>query len=64
MMANPFVAILEQMRHVLISPQYPNAVQAIGGTGMLMIPVGIGLAIVVAGFLLFDRQAPKVAEQL
>lgn len=64
MMANPFVAILEQMRHALISPAYPNAAQAIGGAGMLMIPVGIGLAIVVAGFLLFDRQAPKIAEQL
>jgi ABC-2 type transport system permease protein len=64
MMANPFSAILEQMRHVLISPRYPNAAQAIGGPAMLMIPVGIGLAVIVFGFLLFDREAPRVAEQL
>lgn len=64
MMANPFVAILEEMRHVLISPAYPTAVKAIGGPAMLMIPVGIGVAVVVFGYLIFDREAPKVAEQL
>lgn len=64
MMVNPFVAILQQMRHVLISPKYPDAAHAIGGLGMLMIPVGIGVAVVVGGLIVFDRQAPKVAEQL
>jgi ABC-2 type transport system permease protein len=64
MMANPFVAIIVQARHVLISPAYPSAASAIGGTSMLLIPIGIGLAVLVIGFLIFDRQAPRVAEQL
>jgi ABC-2 type transport system permease protein len=64
LMANPFAALLEQARHVLIDPSYPSAASALGGTAMLMIPIGIVLVIIVVGFLLFDRQAPKVAERL
>lgn len=64
LMANPFAALLEQARHVLIDPSYPSAASAMGGIAMLMIPVGIALTVILAGFLLFDRQAPKVAERL
>jgi ABC-2 type transport system permease protein len=64
LMANPFAAILEQARHAFVNPAYPSAASAIGGYGMLMIPVGIVLAVLVIGFVTFDRQAPKVAEQL
>lgn len=64
LMGNPFAAILEQARHVFISHSYPTAASAIGGTALLMIPVGIGVAALIGGFLLFDREAPRVAEQL
>jgi ABC-2 type transport system permease protein len=64
LMANPFAALLEQARHAFVDPSYPSAATAIGGTAMLMIPVGITVVVVIAGFLLFDRQAPKVAELL
>ena len=49
---------------MFISPSYPSAVDAIGGWGLLMIPLGISVAALVGGFFLFDRQAPRVAEQL
>jgi ABC-2 type transport system permease protein len=64
LMANPFAAILQQARHVFISHRYPSAAHAIGGGGLILIPIGIALAAVVGGFLIFDRQAPRVAEQL
>jgi ABC-2 type transport system permease protein len=64
LMANPFAAILEQARHVFIDHSYPSAASAIGGGGLILIPIGIGVATLVGGFLLFDRQAPRVAEQL
>jgi ABC-2 type transport system permease protein len=64
MLANPFVAILVQARHVLIDPSYPSASSAIGGGAMILIPIGIGIAVLLVGFLIFDRQAPRVAEQL
>jgi ABC-2 type transport system permease protein len=64
LMINPFAAILEQARHMFVSPAYPSASTVLGGTAMLMIPVGIALATVVLGFLFFDHEAPRVAEQL
>jgi ABC-2 type transport system permease protein len=65
MMANPFVAVLEQARHAVIDPSsYPSAANAIGGGAMILIPIGIAIAVIVFGFLLFDHEAPRVAEQL
>jgi ABC-2 type transport system permease protein len=64
LLSNPFAALLEQTRHVLISHRYPSAASAIGGGTMLLIPIGISIVALVGGFLLFDREAPRVAEQL
>lgn len=64
LMANPFAALLQQARHSLIDPRYPTAAHQIGGTALLMIPVAIGVVTLIGGFLLFDREAPRVAEQL
>ncbi len=64
LMCNPFAAILQESRHVFIDPAYPTAAEAIGGTALLMIPIGIGLVTLIGGFILFDRRAPQVAEQL
>jgi ABC-2 type transport system permease protein len=64
LLANPFASVLEEARHVFISPRYPSAASAIGGFGLLMIPIGISVAALVGGFLLFDHEAPRVAEQL
>jgi ABC-2 type transport system permease protein len=64
LMANPFAALLQQSRHVLIDPSYPTAAQAIGGDGLLAIPIGIGVVTLIFGFFVFKRRAPLVAEQL
>lgn len=64
LIANPFAALLEQARHVFISHRYPSAASAIGGGALVLIPIGIALVAVVGGFVLFDRRAPRVAEQL
>ena len=64
LMANPFAALLQQSRHAFIDHSYPTAASAIGGSTLLMIPIGIGVVALIGGFLLFDREAPWVAEQL
>jgi ABC-2 type transport system permease protein len=64
LMANPFAAILEQARHAFVDPAYPSAASALGGHAMLLIPLGIVVAVLVVGYATFDRQAPRVAEQL
>ena len=64
LLANPFAAILQEARHVFIDPGYATASSAIGGTGLLLVPLGLSAIALVGGFLLFDREAPRVAEQL
>ncbi len=64
LMANPFAAVLEQARHAFVSAEFPTAAEAIGGGLLILIPIGIALATLVIGFVVFDRQAPYVAERL
>lgn len=64
MLANPFVAVLQQARHALIDPRHPTPVHAFGTGTLILIPVGLALSAIVIGFFVFDRAAPRVAEQL
>ncbi len=65
MMANPFVARTAAGPPCRdLAAAYPSAATAIGGGAMILIPIGIALAAIVGGFLVFDREAPRVAEQL
>jgi ABC-2 type transport system permease protein len=64
MLCNPFATILQQARHALVAPSHPSAAEAIGGTGLLLIPIAIAIAVIAAGFLRFRRTAPRIAEAL
>lgn len=63
-MCNPLAAIIEQLRHAVIDPQAPSAAEAIGGAAWLLIPVGIVVGLFALGFWVFNREAPRVAEEL
>jgi ABC-2 type transport system permease protein len=63
-MANPLAAIIQQFRHLLLGPSVPTAAKAIGGTEWLLIPAGILIGVTVLGFVVFNRIAPRAAEQL
>jgi ABC-2 type transport system permease protein len=63
-MVNPLAALIQQTRHALIDPTAPTAAEAIGGAGWLLIPAAIIVGTLVGGFLVFDRMAPKIAEEL
>jgi ABC-2 type transport system permease protein len=64
MALNPIGALLQQARHAMLGPAYADAATAAGGSARLLIPIGITLAAFVFGFLYFDRQAPRIAEEL
>lgn len=64
MAMNPLAAILIQMRHVVIDPSAPTAVEAVGGWAYTLIPIGLAVAVLVAGLLVFRREAPRIAEEL
>ncbi len=63
-MCNPLAAVVQQARHALIDPTSPSAGQAIGGDTRLLIPLGITLFLAVVGFWYFNREAPRIAEEL
>jgi ABC-2 type transport system permease protein len=61
---NPVAVILEQFRHAVIDPGAPTAAAAAGGTVRLLVPLGILVAAVLIGYRVFDRAAPRIAEEL
>lgn len=63
-MLNPLAAILEQVRHALIDPAAPSAAAAAGGAERLLIPAGILVAVFALGLWVFNREAPRIAEEL
>ena len=61
---NPIASILNQMRHALVDPNAPSAADLIGGAWKLVIPAGIVIAVFALGWFVFNREAPRIAENL
>jgi ABC-2 type transport system permease protein len=61
---NPLGAIVVESRHVLIDPSAPNVWQAAGGGNRLLVPAAIVLGTLALGFWVFNREAPRIAEEL
>ena len=61
---NPLAPIIQGARHSLIDPTAPTAAQAAGGTLNLLIAMGIIVGIFGLGFWIFNREAPRIAEEL
>lgn len=64
MMFNPFTAILTQARHAFVDPGNPTAAEAIGNGWLLLVPAGITVVLLVVAFRVFEREAPRIAEEL
>jgi len=63
MVSSPLAAILVQARHAVIGTG-PSAAAAIGGWARMPIPIGISLALIACGVIVFKRSAPDLAERL
>ena len=61
---NPLATILVQARHSLIDESAPNSWDAAGGFEYLLIPGAIVVGLFVLGFWVFNREAPRIAEEL
>lgn len=64
LMMNPLAVIIQQFRHAVIDPSHPSAAAAAGGWTMLLIPAAILVVLLVVSYRYFDREAPRVAEDL
>ena len=62
-MLNPFAAIIQAAKHAFV-PSSMSAAEAAGGTLNLMVPLAIILGTFVLGFYVFNREAPRIAEEL
>ena len=63
-MLNPLGALLQQMRHWFIDPTAPTAHSVAGSWALLAIPLGLVVGVLVVGFWYFNREAPRIAEEL
>jgi len=63
-MCNPLAAVIQQLRHAMISPTAASAAEALGSTAAVLVPLGLVVATFVVGLWVFDRMAPKLAEDL
>jgi ABC-2 type transport system permease protein len=61
---NPVSAALQQFRHAIITHDTPSVGQALGSNVALLGPLAVVGVIFVLGFVVFNRTAPYVAENL
>jgi ABC-2 type transport system permease protein len=61
---NPLATILVQARHSLIDENAPNSWDVAGGFQYLLIPGTIVVVLLALGFWVFNREAPRIAEEL
>lgn len=64
LLLNPLTPLFEQARKWVIDPGAPGAVSASGGWTHLLAPIAIFAAICVLGAWYFNREAPRIAEEL
>lgn len=63
-MLNPLAVIFEQFKHAFINPATPGVAALLGSKAALLVPIAIVVATFAIGFLVFNRIAPRVAEDL
>ncbi len=64
MLASPVAAAIQQVRHAAVDPAYLSIGQVYGSPAGVLIPVGITAVTLLAGWLVFRHEAPRMAEDL
>jgi ABC-2 type transport system permease protein len=63
-LCSPFAAVLQQARHAFIDPSHISVADAMGNDLLLLVPLAIIVVVFAVGFVVFDRAAPRIAENL
>ena len=64
LLLNPLAPLFAQSRVWMVDPSAPTFTEAMGGAIFWLYPALVLIAVLVLGIWLFDRDAPRVAEQL
>lgn len=62
--SSPIGAIIVQMYKAFVNPAAPSATEAVGGGLRFLLPVGLIVVVFCLGMWLFNREAPRIAENL
>jgi ABC-2 type transport system permease protein len=63
-LCNPFAFLLAEARHLFIDPSWASPFDAMSSPWLAVVPLSMIVAAPILGFLVFRREAPKVAEDL
>lgn len=63
-MCSPLASVLQQFRHAMVNRAVESAGSATGSQFALAIPIAITVGLFALGFWVFNRTAPRVAEDL
>lgn len=61
---NPVATVIQETRHLVLGDGTPSAADAMGDPALLLVPLFIVVGVAVAGYVVFDKLAPRVAERL
>jgi ABC-2 type transport system permease protein len=61
---SPLAPIFELARKWVVDPTAPGPAEAAGGAVWLLIPIAIFVVICVLAVWIFNREAPRIAEEL
>jgi ABC-2 type transport system permease protein len=64
LLVNPLAAVVQQARYAFVNNDIPAAASAMGGVLTLLGPILITLVTFAVGLWVFNREAPRVAEDL
>ena len=64
LLLNPFAAVVQEGKHLFVDPSHPSVAAALGSTMLVLVPLAATGALLVIGYVVFDREAPRIAENL
>jgi ABC-type polysaccharide/polyol phosphate export permease len=64
LLVSPFASIVEQLRYAVIDPNAPTVAEVLGNPWLVAVPIMIALLLALVAYTVFNRMAPKVAEEL
>jgi ABC-2 type transport system permease protein len=64
MMLNPFATVVQQARHAVVDEAYVSTGQVMGSVVWVAVRIGLTALTVVIGWFVFQRAAPRLAEEI
>jgi ABC-2 type transport system permease protein len=64
LLLNPFAAIVQEGKHLFVDPSHPSLAAATGSAMLVLVPLAVTGAMLVIGYCVFQREAPRIAEDL